>query len=138
VSFESIFIDSIRERMQSGESAYVKALAAEAKLTRHKALEDEAKQLKADIRATEKKRDELVTAARGKIDADEAKRVILERLHRILLSTFNRFLRAHQRDCLKALESLHAKYAVTATEIEDSRDAATAKLKGFLEELGYE
>ena len=45
---------------------------------------------------------------------------------------------AHQRACLKALENLHAKYAVTATEIEQQRDAATAKLKRFLKELGYE
>ena len=30
------------------------------------------------------------------------------------------------------------KYAVTAKEIEAERDAAAAKLKGFLVELGYE
>ena len=46
------------------------AAAIEQKLDRHKALEDEAKQLKSGIRATEKRRDDLVTAARAKIDAD--------------------------------------------------------------------
>ena len=138
IGFESEFVATIKERMETGAQAYVDAQAINAKLTRHKALEDEAKQLKADIRATEKKRDELVNAARAKIDQDEAKRVILERLHRIMLGTYERFLRAHRRACLKALENLHAKYAVTATEIEQQRDAATAKLKHFLKEFGYE
>ena len=36
------------------------------------------------------------------------------------------------------LENLYAKYAVTAQTIESQRDAAAAKLKGFLKELGYE
>lgn len=114
------------------------ATAIEAKLDRHKALEDEAKQLKADIRATEKKRDDLVTAARAKIDADAAKTVILERLRRVLIETYDAYLRADSRACLAALENLHAKYAVTAQAIEAKRDAEAAKLKTFLKELGYE
>jgi type I restriction enzyme M protein len=118
--------------------AYEKeAAAVEARLARHKALEDEAKRLKADLRATEKKQDELVEAAREKIDRDEARKVIIERLHRLLVQTYESYLRADQRACLAALENLHAKYATTATDIEQRRNAATAKLKGFLEELGY-
>ncbi len=113
------------------------ATAVEGKLARHKALEDEAKQLKADLRATEKKQEELVAAAREKIDRDEARKVILERLHRMLVETYGSYLRADQRACLAALENLHAKYAVTAEVIEQRRDAAATKLKGFLGELGY-
>jgi type I restriction enzyme M protein len=114
------------------------AAANEQKLDRHKALEDEAKQLKSEIRATEKRRDDLVTAARAKIDADAAKTVILERLRRILFSTYDAYLRADSRACLAAIENLHAKYAVTAQAIEAKRDAEAAKLKTFLKELGYE
>jgi type I restriction enzyme M protein len=118
--------------------AYEKEAAAlEARLERHKMLEDEARQLKADLRATEKRQDDLVAAAREKIDRDEARKVIVERLHRLLVRTYESYLRADQRACLAALENLHAKYAVTAAQIEGRRDAATAKLKGFLEELGY-
>ncbi len=113
------------------------AAAVDAKLARHKALEDEAKQLKADLRATEKKQDDLVAAAREKIDRDEARKVIIDRLHRLLVQTYESYLRADQRACLAALENLHAKYATTATEIEGRRDTATAKLKDFLKELGY-
>ncbi|MFZ5557678.1 MAG: N-6 DNA methylase [Pseudomonadota bacterium] len=111
--------------------------AVEAKLVRHKTLEDEAKQLKADLRAIEKKRDELVEAARQKIDRNEAKRVILGRLHGTLLDTYRAYLLADQRACIAALENLHAKYATTATEIEQRRNSATARLKGYLGELGY-
>ena len=114
------------------------AIAIEQKLDRHKALDDEAKQLKSEIRATEKRRDDLVTAARAKIDADAAKTVILERLRRILTETYDAYLRADSRACLAALENLHAKYAVTAQAIEAKRDAEAAKLKTFLKELGYE
>jgi len=110
----------------------------EKQLARHKALEDEAKQLKADLRATEQKKAELVAAARAKIDATEARRVILARFKRLLVQTYEGYLRADQRAALAALENLHAKYAVTADSIEAQRDAAATKLKTFLAELGYE
>jgi type I restriction enzyme M protein len=114
------------------------AAQIEKRLLKHKALEEEVRDLKAALRATEKKQEELVTAARAKIDTDEAKRVILDRLHRILIETYEGYLRADQRACLATLENLHAKYAVTAKAIELKRNDAAAKLKTFLEELGYE
>jgi type I restriction enzyme M protein len=123
--------------MQDGREALERAQAREARLERHKGLEDEAKQLKADLRATEKKQDELVEAAREKIDRDEARKVIIDRLHRLLVQTYESYLRADQRACLAALENLHAKYATTATDIEQRREIAATKLKGFLRELGY-
>ena len=120
-------------------SAYTaEAEEIEKRLARHKALEDETRDLKAALRATEKRQEELVAAARAKIDRDEAKRVILDRFHRQLVQTYDGYLRADQRALLAALENLHAKYAVTARAIEGQRDAAAAKLKGFLAELGYE
>ncbi len=115
--------------------------AAEAigeKLARHQALLDEQRTLQSELRATEKKQEELVAAARKKINADEARRVILARLHRVLIETYESYLRADQRALLAAVENLHAKYAVTAQTIEQNRTAATAKLKMFLKELGYE
>jgi type I restriction enzyme M protein len=54
------------------------------------------------------------------------------------VQTDETYLRADQRACLAALENLHAKYAVTAKDIEAKRDAEAAKLKKFLVELGYE
>ncbi|MEM7353354.1 MAG: hypothetical protein AAF657_21340 [Acidobacteriota bacterium] len=86
---------------------------------------------------TEKKQDELVAAARAKIGRDETRQLIVDRLHRLLVETYASWLRADRRACVAALENLHAEYATTAADIEQRRDAATAKVKGFLEELGY-
>jgi type I restriction enzyme M protein len=120
-------------------TAYMaEAAAIEKRLASHKALEDEAKALKAAIRSTEKKQDELVEAARAKISRDEARQVIVERLGKLLLETYRAYLRADQRACVAAIENLWNKYAVTAKEIETERDAASEQLREFLVELGYE
>ena len=126
------------KRRSDWESRIAEAAAIEERLTRHKTFEEEARQLKSDLRANEKKQQELVEAARAKIDGEEARRVILDRLHRLLVETYSSYLRADQRGCVAALENLHAKYAVTAKAIEAARDAAAAKMKAFLVELGYE
>jgi type I restriction enzyme M protein len=136
-AFKSDQIAAIRERMCGGADALRHAQGKEQQLARHKALEDEAKQIKADLRATENKRDELVTAARANIDRDEARRVIIERLERVLMTTYQSYLSADQRACLAGLENLFDKYAVTAADIERSRERADKKLNSFLVELGY-
>jgi len=128
-----------KERCRGDWESYLRdAAEIEKRLAGHKALEDEAKQLKSDLRANEKKQEELVAAAREKISRDEARCVILDRLHRLLVQTYENYLRADQRECLAALENLHAKYAVTAKTIESQQVKAAAKLKAFCLELGYE
>ncbi|HUX83284.1 MAG TPA: N-6 DNA methylase, partial [Halothiobacillus sp.] len=114
------------------------AAAIEKRRAAHKALEDEAKALKAAIRSTDKKQEELVEAARAKISRDEARQVIVERLGRLLLESYRAYLRADQRACVASIENLWNKYAVTAKEIKAERDAASDQLRGFLVELGYE
>ena len=135
--FPSERIDAIEVAAKEGRAAHQRAQAYAQQLARHTALEDEAKELKANLRAMEKQQEELVTAARAKIAADEARRVILARLHRLLIETYRTYLRADQRACVAAIENLHRKYAVTARQIEAKRDAAMAKLDGYLAELGY-
>ena len=110
----------------------------EAQLKRHKALEDEAKTLKAHIKTTSDKKDALVAQARLKISADEARVIIVERLGQVLMASYQHYLRADQRACAAAIENLWRKYAVTARQIEAERDAAAAALKRYLVELGYE
>ncbi|MDR3630007.1 MAG: N-6 DNA methylase [Desulfocapsaceae bacterium] len=127
---------------KEGSKAEWTALLAEAgavenRLATHKALEQEAKSLKAGLRITENKQDELVEAARARISRDEARQVIVERLGRLLLDTYRAYLRADQRACVAAIENLWNKYAITAKEIEAERDAAAEKLKIIIEELGY-
>ena len=114
------------------------AQALERKLARHKALEDEARQIKDEIRANEQRRDELVEKAREKISRDEARSIIVERLGNLLLESYRQYLLADQRAAVAAIENLWDKYAVTARQIEAERDAAAAKLQQYLVELGYE
>ncbi|EAN8916299.1 restriction endonuclease subunit S [Salmonella enterica] len=122
----------------SPEEFQEKVSQIEAQLKRHKALEDEAKELKKVIKAIESKRDELVLSAREKISQDEARVVIVARLKQLLLNTYSRYLRAEQRACITAIENLWGKYAVTAKEIEVEREQASKQLQNFLAELGYE
>ena len=107
-------------------------------LEQHTELEQELKTLKANIREVEKKKDALVSAARAKINEDEAKALILERFKRLLTERFDSYLRQYQRDFIAAIENLHDKYAVTAKMILAERDQEAEKLGQFLVELGYE
>ena len=137
VGHNSTRIEQIRAFMRDGSQQLGLARAREKRLVKHKALEDEIKQLKSDIRATEKKQDELVALAREKISRNEARSVIIERMEMLLKRTYQSYLRIDQRACLAALENLYIKYAVTAEDIERQRDVAAGKLKAFLGELGY-
>jgi type I restriction enzyme M protein len=110
----------------------------EAQLARHKQLEDEAKNLKAQIKTTEKNRDQLVEQARLNISNDQARQVIVERLGKQLFDSYRQYLRTDQRACIAAIENLWSKYAITAKQIEAERDQAAAELQAFLRELGYE
>jgi type I restriction enzyme M protein len=127
-----------RDRSQGDVVTLAREVAQiEARLARHKALEDEVRTLRSLIKTTEKSRDELVEQARLKISADQARQVIVARLRRLLLDSYRQYLRADQRACVAAIENLWRKYAVTARQIEAERDAAARELQAFLVELGY-
>jgi len=128
-----------KERRKGDWDTYMaEGAKIEKRLAGHKELEDEARRLKSDLRANEKRQEELVAAAREKIGRDEARGVIVDRLHRQLIHTYDGYLHADQRACVTVLENLNAKYSVNAEVIEAGRAAAAAKLKAFLVELGYE
>ena len=138
VRHQSGFADPLRQAMEQGQLAWELAQSIERSLARHKVLEDEVKTLKATLRSIENKRDELVESARAKISTNEARTVIIARLRQVLLDTYQTYLRAYLRACIKAIENLWDKYAVTAKTIEAERDAAAKQLKTFLVELGYD
>lgn len=138
VGHHSTITTVIEQCMDAGRQAKTRANRAEEKLAAHKALEDEAKELKIAIKSTESKKYELVEKARLKISKDEARVVIVERLGKVLFESYRQYLRADQRACIAAIEKLWNKYAVTAKQIETERDKATKDLQAFLAELGYE
>jgi type I restriction enzyme M protein len=114
------------------------AEAIGARLARHKALEDEARALRSELNATGKRRDELVAAAREKIGAEDARKVIVERLRRTLVEAYEAYLAADRKACLDAIGNLYAKYAVTARDLAVRLEATKARLAGYLGTLGYE
>ncbi len=138
VGHNSAFTAVIEATMAAGRQAKATAERIEAKLTTHKALEDESKTLKAAIKSTEVKRDELVKQARLKISNDEARQIIVDRLGKLLFANYLQYLRADQRACITGIENLWGKYAVTARQIEAERNEAAKALQDFLLELGYE
>ncbi|HBJ37027.1 MAG TPA: restriction endonuclease subunit S, partial [Planctomycetaceae bacterium] len=107
-------------------------------LTQHVALEFEMKNLKSQIREAEKRKDDLIAAARTKITEAEAKKLILARFKRLLTDQFDGYLRQYQRAFVGAIENLWSKYAVTTKQILAERDQEAAQLDEFLKELGYE
>lgn len=109
---ESEFIAPLHEAIEAGQRHHAAALRIEASLTRHKALEDEQKELKSTLKGIEAKRDELVASARARISVDEARQVILARLRRELMEVYQAYVRTEQRHAIKAVENLRAKYAI--------------------------
>ena len=111
--------------------------AIDNRLEKHAALAKELKDLKAAIKASVTKKDDMVAAARAKISDEQAKQLILARFLETLLKEYEIRLNAYVTELVKAVESLHNKYAVTAEQIVKSRDKATKELDNFLKELGY-
>jgi type I restriction enzyme M protein len=138
VGHASDYAAPLAAAMEQGALDRARAQRIEQELSRHKRLEDEVKALKALLKGNEQKRDELVEKAREKISRDEARTVIVERLRQVLMNTYQAYLKADQRACIKAIENLWGKYAVTAKTIEAERDAASVQLQKYLVELGYE
>ncbi|WP_421419232.1 type I restriction-modification system subunit M [Pseudoalteromonas lipolytica] len=128
----------IKEHARRGTQAAAEAIAIETKLAAHKELEDELKQLKAEIKETEKRRDELLAIARKDITDEEAKVLILERFKTALDRQYQSYVRALLLDRIAAIENLHRKYQVTAKSIIAKREQEANKLAGFMKELGYE
>lgn len=131
-------LELIKEHARKGAVAVAEATAIEAQLAAHKALEDELKLLKAEIKETEKRRDELLDIARDAITPEQAKVLILDRFKTELDRQYQSYVRALLLDRIAAIENLHRKYQVTAKSIIAKREQEASKLAGFMKELGYE
>ncbi len=108
------------------------------RLEAHSELEKELKTLKANIRETEKKKDDLIEKAREKITEDDAKELILERFRQLLLVEYQGYLRQYRQGFVAKVENLWSKYSVTVKDILAERDQEADLLNQFLVELGYE
>jgi len=128
----------IQQLAKQGREALQLIEEIEEKLLVHKALEDELKLLKLGIKEAEKKKDDLVEAARNNIEPTDAQILIEKRFKQLMQASFDQYLRQLVAHLVKAVENLHSKYAVTVKDILTERDQHAELLDGFLQELGYE
>src|SRR5207237_7626329 len=73
----------------------------------------------------------------GMIMPEEARELILQKLHDLINNELLRYLNAEKRALVAAFEKLWDKYAVSARAIESEREATMRELNDFLTKLGY-
>jgi type I restriction enzyme M protein len=81
--------------------------------------------------------DDLLTAIGGQISEQEAKRLILKKLHDLANKELLRYLNAEKRALLALVENLWDKYAVSGQTLEAEWENTLSVLKDFLTGLGY-
>ena len=128
---------------KDGDADYVKELKGELEqveeyLTKHVAAEDELRQAKATVKGIEKKRDELVEAARAKISDADAERLILNRWMATLATAYEERLQAYCEALVQRVETLWAKYSVTLDDVGSLRRDKADLVAKLLREFGYE
>ena len=128
---------------KTGDAAYIKELQGELSLidhlmAKHSEAEDDLKKAKATVKGIEKKRDELVEAARAKISHSDAERLILNRWMRTLATAYDDRLQAYRDSLVHRVEALWSKYAVTLDEIKALSRNQTDLVTDLLREFGYE
>jgi type I restriction enzyme M protein len=69
--------------------------------------------------------------------ADEAKTLILKKLHDMADTELTRYLNTEKRALIGIVENLWDKYAVSSQELEAEREKTLEELNGFLSGLGY-
>jgi len=128
---------------QKDDPSYHAELKGEAEhlnelLAKHAAKEAELKTAKQTVKNVEKRRDELVDAARAKISAEEAEQLILNRWMRTLATSYESRLRAYRDALLQRIEGLWLKYAVTLDDLSVQRLEKADLVSKLLREFGYE
>ncbi len=83
------------------------------------------------------KTDALFSQIGGKLTDEEAKTLILKKLHDLATHELNRYLNAAKRQLIQSVETLWDKYAVSSRALEAERTETLTALDGFLTGLGY-
>lgn len=102
-----------------------------------KALKKELTAAKKTVKALRQSFVERLQAAQGKLDADQARELMLDLVKGDLAQELERRVNSHRQAMISVVEGWWDKYRVTLQEIEGERDTAKTRLDGFLKELGY-
>jgi type I restriction enzyme M protein len=92
---------------------------------------------KKTLKALHKTFAERLEDAHASLPPDAIQTLVLDILKADLEKELTRYVTTHRQRLIASLENLWDKYKVTLRDIEGQRDAAKARLDGFLKELGY-
>jgi type I restriction enzyme M protein len=92
---------------------------------------------KAALEARLDKTDAIFAAIGGKLTDEEAKTLILKKLHDLATHELNRYLNSAKRSLIQSVENLWDKYAISSRALESERNKTLLALDGFLNRLGY-
>jgi type I restriction enzyme M protein len=73
----------------------------------------------------------------GMITEAEAKDLILQKHHNLVLEQLDRYLNAEKRAMLTAFEQLFDKYSVSAEQLRDEYERTLAEVDNFLDQMNY-
>lgn len=81
--------------------------------------------------------DSLLTAIGGQITEEDAKRLILKKLHDIADKELLRYLNAEKRSLIAAVDNLWDKYALSSQALEQQREQTLTAFSQFMTQLKY-
>jgi type I restriction enzyme M protein len=102
-----------------------------------KGLKKELGAVKKALRARQHGFLEALEDAHMELNEDGGRNLVLRILHNELSAILERYVADHRQQMAAAFEGWSDKYHVTLVHIEEERDAAAARLGGYLETLGY-
>ena len=73
----------------------------------------------------------------GQLTPEEAKTLILKKLHDLVDAELARYLNAERRALIRVVENLWDKYAISSRELDTERTKTMKALDSFLGRLGY-
>lgn len=79
----------------------------------------------------------LIHEKRESLKEDEAKSLILKKLHDLVANELERYLKAQLREVVSIFEVLWEKYQISLQQINSGRKQSLTKLNSALKELGY-
>ncbi len=102
-----------------------------------KALKKELSATKKELKTKEGNFTKRLRESRAELDEDAARDLALGILRADLDAILARYVADHRQQIVAAFENWWDKYRMTLTSIEQDRDAASERLRGFLGGLGY-
>ena len=102
-----------------------------------KTLKKQLSEAKSRLKTKEANFTKRLKQARAELNEAAARDLVLGILRADLDAILARYITDHRQKIVAAFENWWDKYRVTLTRIEQDRDAAATRLRGFLGELGY-